>query len=215
MLNDEAARIAAALGHAMRLRIVDMLIQREMGVDEIVSRVGAPLTTVSSHLRRLRDARIVETRRDGTRIRYRIGDSAVVRVLVELHGLAERRSAEALAFVREVADEHADVDTVPMGEVLRRLEHGDVTLVDVRPRDEYLAGHIPGAISVPLDELDDAQLAVPAAGELVAYCRDRHCVLSPQAVRALRARGIATSRLDIGYAEWLAAHIEIDRREPA
>lgn len=207
-LFDQFARVGKALAAGKRLELLDLLAQGERDVASLAEAAGLGLTTASAHLQTLRQANLVTTRREGTRIRYR---------------LAGRDVAELFARLREVASSHLpDVEAARkayLGEdggqpvtrdQLRHLtREGAVTVLDVRPREEYEAGHIPGAVSVPLDELADRLAELPADGQVVAYCRGAYCVLAHDAVRLLAAHGRPARRLAEGMLEWRLADLPI------
>lgn len=203
-LDTEIAKLGHAFANPLRVRILELLAQGERSVDEIRIRLAAPLTTVSSQLKVLRQARLVDTRRDGQRIHYRPADESVLSALVSLRHLAEARSLEAQSLVRDFLAETRDIEQIDSDRLFARMRDDEVVLIDVRPYDEFEAGHIPGAISLPLEDLSDRISELPRNSKVVAYCRDSYCVLAPSAVRAMKRFGLATERLDIGYAEWVA-----------
>lgn len=204
-LDTEIAKLGQAFANPLRVRILELLAQGERAVDDIRVRLGAPLTTVSSQLKVLRQSRLVDTRREGQRIVYRVADETVLAALVSLRGLAEARSLEAQRLVRDFMDGTHDLEHVESDRLYSMMRNGEAVLIDVRPHDEFAAGHIPGAISLPLDELPERVGALPRNTRIVAYCRDAYCVLAPSAVRAMNRFGLATERLDTGFAEWVAA----------
>ena len=207
-LFDQFARVGKALGLGKRLELLDLLAQGERNVDALARAADLGVTTASAHLQILRQANLVTTRRDGTRILYR---------------LAGRDVAELLAQVREVAHSHLpDVEaarTTYLGEdggipvtraELRQLAAtGQVTILDVRPGEEYAAGHIPGALSVPLDDLAVRLVELPADGQIVAYCRGAYCVLAHDAVRLLAVHGRTARPLADGMLEWRLADLPV------
>jgi rhodanese-related sulfurtransferase/DNA-binding MarR family transcriptional regulator len=203
-LDIEIAKLGHAFANPLRVRILELLAQGERSVDEIRKRLSVPLTTASSQLKVLRQARLVDTRREGQRIHYRLADESVVAALVSLRQLAEARSLEAQSLVRDFLAETRDLEMIDSDSLFARMRDGQVVLIDVRPRDEFEAGHIPGAISLPLEDLEDHLSELPRNTRVVAYCRDTYCVLAPSAVRAMQRFGLSTERLDIGFAEWVA-----------
>lgn len=210
-LNEQFARITKALAHPKRFELADLLAQGERPVDALAEATGLPVTTVSSQLQVLREARLVETRRDGTRVYYRLADDDVAHALGVLRDLARSRLPEvALVEQSFFSPDGDDAETVDRAELLARAKRGDVVVVDVRPRLEYDAGHIRGAVSIPLDELERRLDELPVDVEVVAYCRGPYCVLAPQAVRLLRRRGRHARRLDSGMPEWRRAKLPID-----
>jgi rhodanese-related sulfurtransferase/DNA-binding MarR family transcriptional regulator len=198
------ARIGHAVSSPKRLELLDLLSQGEKSVEQLAEQTATPVKNTSAHLRALRQARLVETRRDGTYVRYRLADEAVAAFLLTLQALGRHRYAE----VREVAQsylEHRDtLEPIAPEELRRRLDAGDVTLVDVRPADEFAAGHIPGALSVPVAELPDRLRELPKRREIVAYCRGPYCVYAVTAVELLRRRGYRARRLIESIPAWRA-----------
>ncbi|MBI4897752.1 MAG: metalloregulator ArsR/SmtB family transcription factor [Actinobacteria bacterium] len=203
-LDIEIAKLGHAFANPLRVRILELLTQREKSVDEIRKALSSPVTSVSSQLKILRQARLVDTRREGQRIYYRLAEEAVVSTLISLRNLAEARSLEAQSLVRDFLAETNDLELIDSDRLFSRMRADEVILIDVRPSAEFEAGHIPGAISLPLEELTDRIDQLPRGARVVAYCRDAYCVLAPSAVRALKRFGLATERLDIGFAEWMA-----------
>jgi rhodanese-related sulfurtransferase len=196
----------ARLGHAVstpkRLELLDLLSQSEKTVEQLAEQSSTPLKNTSAHLRVLRQARLVETRRDGQRVWYRLADEAVAAFLLSLQALGRHRYAE----VRETAESYLErrdtLEPIAPAELRRRLDAGDVTLIDVRPADEFAAGHIPGALSLPLAELANRLRELPKRKEIVAYCRGAYCVLAVTAVELLRERGYRARRLTESVPAW-------------
>ena len=189
----------ARLGHAVsapkRLELLDLLSQGEKSVEQLAEQSATPVKNTSAHLRVLRQARLVETRRDGQRVWYRLADEDVAGFLMALETLGRQRYAE----VREVVDSYLEsrdaLEPIPSEELKRRPGAGDVTLIDVRPADEFAAGHIPGALSIPVAELASRLRELPKRKEVVAYCRGPYCVMAVTAVELLRQRGYRARRL--------------------
>lgn len=210
-LNEQFARIAKALAHPKRFELLDLLAQGERPVDALAEATGLAITTVSSQLQILREAHLVDTRRDGTRIFYRLAGEDVARTLMTLRELARTRLAEvALVEQSYFSPEGVDAETVDRAELLARAKRGEVVVIDVRPRLEYDAGHIRGALSIPLDELERRLEELPVGVEIVAYCRGPYCVLAPEAVRLLRRHGRRARRLDSGMPEWRLAGLPLE-----
>jgi rhodanese-related sulfurtransferase len=198
----------ARLGHAVstprRLELLDLMSQGEKTVEQLAEHSATPIKNTSAHLRVLRQARLVETRRDGQHIWYRLADESVAAFLSALQSLGRQRYAE----VREVADAYLErrdqLEPLAPEELRRRLQAGDVTLIDVRPFDEFAAGHIPGALSVPVAELPRRIRKLPKRKEIVAYCRGPYCVYAVEAIELLRKRGYRARRLVEGIPAWRA-----------
>ncbi|WP_281904385.1 ArsR/SmtB family transcription factor [Phytohabitans aurantiacus] len=207
-LFDQFARVGKALASGKRLELLDLLAQGERDVASLAAAADLGLTTASAHLQTLRQANLVTTRRDGTRV---------------LYSLAGRDVADLFARLREVAQSHLpDVEAarvtylgddggrpVTRDELQQLAKAETVTVLDVRPREEYAAGHIPGAVSIPLDELSKRLAELPGDGQIVAYCRGAYCVLAHDAVRLLRAHGRDATRLADGMLEWRLADLPI------
>lgn len=201
-LNEAIAQVGKALAHPGRVELLDLLSQAERGVDRLAELTGQNVGTVSAQLRVLRGARLVQTRREGTRVIYRPADRGVVDLLNQTRRVARARLAEVDALLDAF---HRDADALdPIGpeDLAERLAAGDVMLIDVRPAEEYAAGHITGARSIPLPELRDRLAELPSDREVVAYCRGPFCLLAPEAVGVLRAAGLPARRLEIGVTEW-------------
>jgi rhodanese-related sulfurtransferase/predicted transcriptional regulator len=206
-LFDSLARVGKALGSGKRLELLDLLAQGERSVEHLAKTAGLGLTTCSAHLQILRQAGLVSTRRDGTKIHYRLAGRDVAALYALLRDVAGSRSAQAAA----ARDAYLGDDTQAVGrdELRRRLAAGEVIAVDVRPAEEYAAGHIPGAMSIPLDELADRLADLPGDVDVVAYCRGTNCVLAHDAVRLLTAHGRRATRLTDGMLEWRLADLPV------
>jgi rhodanese-related sulfurtransferase/DNA-binding transcriptional ArsR family regulator len=200
-LFDSLARVGKALGSGKRLELLDLLAQGERSVEHLATAAGLGLSTCSAHLQTLRQAGLVATRRDGTKIHYRLAGPDVAALYALLRDVAGARSTAAAA-ARDAYLGPADTEAVDRDELRRRLAAGDVIAVDVRPAEEYGAGHIPGAVSIPLDQLAERITELPADVEVVAYCRGAYCVLSHEAVRLLTDHGHRAVRLADGMLEW-------------
>jgi rhodanese-related sulfurtransferase/DNA-binding MarR family transcriptional regulator len=213
------ARIGQAASSPKRLELLDLLGQGEKTVEQLAEQTATAVKNTSAHLRALRQARLVATRRDGTYVWYRLADEAVGIFLLALQALGRQRYAE----VREVAESYLErrdtLEPIAPAELRRRLDAGDVTLIDVRPGDEFAAGHIPGALSLPVAELADRLRQLPKRKEIVAYCRGPYCVMAVTAVELLRQRGYRARRLIESIPAWRARGYAIDREtgrgEPA
>ncbi|GAA4990760.1 rhodanese-related sulfurtransferase [Nonomuraea thailandensis] len=195
----QLARVGKALASPVRLRLLDVLDQRERTVEELAQAAGIPLKNTSAQLQQLRAARLVSGRREGTRIYYRLADEGVSRFLGELQAFAGGRLAELRDAVR---DRLGSLEGVGVEELAARLEDPGTIVVDVRPAADHAAGHVPGAISVPMEELRDRLDELPAGARIVAYCGGPYCVVSPEAVRLLREHGFDARPLDGGYLGW-------------
>jgi rhodanese-related sulfurtransferase len=207
-LFDEFAKVGKALASAKRLELLDVLAQGERSVELLAGRAGLGLTTASNHLQILRSAGLVTTRKAGTKVYYRLAGAEVAELWSRLRGVAATH-VTGVDRARSAYLGDDDIAELTRDELLRRLEAGDVTLIDVRPEEEYAAGHIPGAVSVPVEELAARIASLPAGKTIVAYCRGAYCVLAHEAVRALTAEGLDAVRLTDGMLEWRLAELPV------
>jgi rhodanese-related sulfurtransferase/DNA-binding transcriptional ArsR family regulator len=207
-LFESLARVGKALGSGKRLELLDLLAQSERSVEHLATAAGLGLSTCSAHLQTLRQAGLVATRRDGTKVHYRLAGPDVAALYALLRDVAGTRFAQAAA-ARDAYLGGDDTLAVDRNELQRRLAAGQVLAVDVRPAGEYAAGHIPGALSLPLDELADRLAELPDDVDVVAYCRGAYCVLAHDAVRLLTARGRRAARLVDGMLEWRLADLPV------
>jgi rhodanese-related sulfurtransferase len=205
------AGIAQALGHSHRLELLEHLAQGERSVEELASRAHLNFANTSRHLQILRRARLVETKRDGKRVLYRLaGDAEVVALIKALGTLGERNVAEIGRVVTDYFRARDALEPVSRDDLVAKLRDDLVTLLDVRPEDEFALGHLPGALNVPLAELERRLGELSKSREVIAYCRGPYCVLSFDAVSTLRARGYRVRRLEDGYPEWKAAGLPVE-----
>lgn len=212
---EQFARIGAAVASPGRIELLDLLAQGEKSVERLAAESGHEVRNTSAHLKALRQARLVETRKEGRHVHYRLADEHVAEFLLALRSLAEARLAE----VRETARQHfAD----PQGDtpldrraLLERVRRGEASVIDVRVEDEYRAGHIAGARSIPLPELEERLAELPRDQEVVAYCRGPYCFLALKAVAMLRERGYRAVHLRDGVADWRAAGLPVEAGEAA
>lgn len=204
-LFEELARIAQALGHAHRLGILEQVAQGERTVEVLASASGLSVANASQHLKLLRSAGLVASRRVGKFVRYRIADDSVLDLLSALRRTAEQNSAEVGRVLNEYFWRRDNMEAVSRAELQERIDLGLVTVIDVRPHDEFMLGHLPGSLNVPIDELEARLSELNPEQEIVAYCRGAYCVLSFDAVARLRALGFNARRLEDGYPEWRAA----------
>lgn len=205
------AEVAQAIGHPNRLELLEHLAQRERSVEELTALSGMTFANTSRHLQILRRARLVDTERRGKHIVYRLaGDSEVVVLMKALGRVGERNVAEVNKVMGDYFHARDALEPVSRDELTARLADGLVTLLDVRPHDEFTEGHLPGALNIPLSELDARVSELPAGTEIVAYCRGPYCVFAVEAVAALRARGFKAARLEDGFPEWRAAGFAVE-----
>lgn len=205
------AEIAQALGHAHRLELLEHLGQGERSVDELAARSSLTFANASRHLQILRRASLVETRREGKRIIYRLaGEDEVIGLLKALSRLGERNMAEIERVMATYFRARDAMEPVTRAELTSRLRDGMVTVLDVRPESEFNLGHLPGALNIPFGELERRLSELPKQTQIIAYCRGPYCVLSFEAVAALRAKGYDVRRLEDGYPEWKAAGLPLE-----
>jgi rhodanese-related sulfurtransferase len=202
-LFDALSSAARAMGNGRRAELVDVLAQGERSVDELASEISQSVANTSQHLQVLARAGLIRSRREGTHVYYRLASDRVGDLWAGVRDVAVRHVAEVSGLADEYLGERDDLEQVTASELDKRLARGDVVVLDVRPEPEYRAGHIAGARSIPLAELDSARL--PRRREIVAYCRGPYCVYADDAVRLLRERGLKARRLDVGYPEWRRA----------
>ena len=204
------ARIGKALSSPRRLEIVDLLAQGERTVEEIATETSMSVASASQHLQALKAARMVEPRREGLYVHYRLADEDVFRTWQAVRALAESRLSEVDGVVKAYLEDRDALEAVDASDLVERLRDRSVVVLDVRPEEEYRAGHIPGALSVPVDALEAALKTLPRDREVVAYCRGPYCVFSDEAVAFLRAHGYRARRLRQGLPDWRAAGMPVE-----
>ncbi len=209
-LFEQFARVGRALANPHRLEIIDLLAQGERSVEDLAREAAMSVANTSRHLQELKAARLVEVRREGHYGYYRLADEGVYGVWRAMRELGEARLAEIDRLVGTYLTDRESLEAVCVKELLRRTREGDVVVLDVRPEEEYRAGHIPGARSVPMERLEAYLEEIPKDREVVAYCRGPYCVFSDEAVKLLEARGYRASRLTEGFPEWRAAGLPVE-----
>lgn len=208
-LFSEFARIGKAISSPQRLELLDLIAQGEKPVERLAEQAEMGVKNTSAHLRRLREARLVETRKEGRHVYYRVADEGVIRFLRALQDIAKSRLAEAERLIRLHYEEPEELEPVGARELLRRLRDEDVTVLDVRPEDEYRAGHIPDAVSIPVDELEERLEELPSDREVVAYCRGPYCTFAGEAVKLLERHGLEARRMEEGLPDWRALGLPV------
>ena len=203
------AMVARTLGHAHRLELLEQLAQGERNVEILAQRTNLSVANASQHLQQMRRAGLVTNRRHGKFIYYRLNDDAVLDLLAALRRIPERNSAEVDRVIRTYFDKRDSLEAVSRKELVERARKGTVTVLDVRPEDEFALGHLPGALNIPLRQLQARLSEMDPKQEIVAYCRGPYCVLSYEAVAQLRARGFEARRLEDGLPEWRAAGLPV------
>lgn len=202
---EQIARIGQAAASPSRLELLELLSQGPRTVEALAQQTGQSVATTSHHLQVLRRARLVDAEKSGLYVTYRLADPRVDAFLLDLRHLAESRLAEIQQITHQFLDARGALEPVDNDELVRRVRGGEVTLIDVRPREEYAAGHIPGAISLPLADLPKRVKELQKRRDVVAYCRGPYCSYADDAVRLLRAHGRRARRLDVGFPEWRRA----------
>jgi ArsR family transcriptional regulator len=208
-LFDQFALMANTLGHAHRLELLEQVAQGERSVEILAQRIGLSIANASQHLQRLRRAGLVTARRDGKFVYYRLADDSVLELIAALHRISERNVAEVARLLHSYFYNRDSLEPISREELLERSRAGAVTVLDVRPEDEFALGHLPDAVNIPLRALESRLSELNRAQEIVAYCRGPYCVLSFEAVAALRARGFKARRLVDGLPEWRAAGLPV------
>jgi rhodanese-related sulfurtransferase/DNA-binding transcriptional ArsR family regulator len=203
------AAVAKTLGHAHRLELLEQLAQGERSVEVLADRTDLSVANASQHLQHMRRVGLVAARRQGKFVYYALADDGILNVLTALRRIAERNVAEVERIVRSYFDKRDELEPVSRKQLLKRIRAGAVTVLDVRPPDEFALGHLPGAVNIPLRALKARLAELNTAQEIVAYCRGEYCVLSFEAVALLRARGFKVRRLEDGLPEWRAAGLPV------
>lgn len=206
---EQFARVGAAFGSPKRIEIIDLLIQGERTVDSIAQATGMAIANTSRHLQVLRNAGMLASRRDGLNVMYRIADESVAATYRALQGLAESRIAEVRHLAEAFFGNEDEAEPVELDELLERSKIGEIVVVDVRPRLEFEAGHLRGAINIPLEEVAQRISELDPDVAVVAYCRGPYCVLAFEAVAKFRAAGIRAQRLALGPPDWRAAGVAV------
>jgi rhodanese-related sulfurtransferase len=210
-LFQQLARVSKALANPHRLELVDLLAQGERTVEDLARLTDMPVANTSQHLKALREALLVTVRRDGSFSWYRLSDDQVLRVWQAIRVLGQAQFAEIDRLLKEFVSERETFESVSSAELLERMRRGDVVVLDVRPAEEYRAGHIAGARSVPIHELGRRLGRISKNREIVAYCRGPFCVYADEAVAKLRRRGYRARRLDVGLPDWRVAGLPTEK----
>jgi rhodanese-related sulfurtransferase len=212
---EQVARLGKAVSAAKRLELLDLLSQGPRTVEALALQAGISVANTSQHLQVLRGARLVDAEKRGLRVEYRLADHEVARFFLSLRGLAEGRLAEIELVTRQYFEARGVLEAVEGDELLRRVRAGEVTVLDVRPHEEYRAGHIPGALSIPVSELKARLRELPRNREIIAYCRGPYCVMAVEAVEILRVKGFEAHRMEEGVVDWRARGWPVESEEGA
>ncbi len=210
-LYSQIARIGKAASHGHRLELLEYLAQGERTVEALTKLTGLSVANTSQHLRVLRQSGLVSARKEGLYVYYRLAGDEIVRLLASMRKLAESQLADVEQLIRTYLTVKDALEPVPRSELLERVRTGLVTVIDVRPPEEYASGHLPGAVNLPLKDLEQRLKELPRDQEIVAYCRGPHCVLAFEAVAWLRQKGFQARRLEDGFPEWREAGLPIEK----
>jgi DNA-binding transcriptional ArsR family regulator/rhodanese-related sulfurtransferase len=206
-INEQFARIAKAIASPHRLELVDLLAQGERSVDELARETGLSIANTSQHLQALREAHLVHSRKAGLRVYYRLADPRVFQLVQVIRDIAQQQLADVERIVTTYLTQRTTLEPVTLNELLIRLHEPGLIILDVRPTLEYVQGHIAGARSIPLDQLEERLSELPPDQEIVAYCRGVYCVFADEAVELLTARGFHARRMEEGYPDWRIADL--------
>lgn len=206
----QLARIGKALGHGNRLELLEFVAQGPRSVEELATMTRLSMANASKHLQELRRAGLVRARKEGLRVFYEVAGADVVDLLTALRDVAETRLAEVEQLLRVYISARDELEPIPARELMERARMGLVTVLDVRPPEEHVAGHLPGAINVPLSSIAGQLKRLPKGREVIAYCRGPYCLLSVDAVALLRQKGYKARRLEDGFPEWKASGLPVE-----
>lgn len=209
-LFEQFAQIAKAMSSGNRLEMLEFLAQCEYSVEDLSKVMSLSVANTSHHLQQLRHAGLVTTRKEGQRVFYRLNGEDVIELVGSLRHVAERHLAEMHQLVNTYLTTKDGMEPIPRDELMQRAKEGSATILDVRPPGEYAAGHLPGAVNVPLAELEQHLAEFDPNQEIVAYCRGPYCVLAFEAVKMLRGKGFSVRRLQDGYPEWKSAGLPVE-----
>jgi ArsR family transcriptional regulator len=213
-LHEQFAQVAKALSHAHRLELLELLAQGERNVEALANVAGLTVANTSRHLQQLRRAGLIASRKEGLYVFYRLAGDDVIDLLRSLRRTGQRHISDVNDVVIGYFNDRDSLEAVSRKELLKRSKEGLVTVLDVRPSEEYEVGHIAGALNVPLNEIEQHLASLPKGQEIIAYCRGEYCVLAFEAVAMLRKKGFTARRLEEGYPEWRAAGLPIESGAP-
>ncbi len=206
----QLANIAAAFASPKRLEILDLLSQGEKDVDSLSKETSMNFANTSRHLQILKNARIVQSRKEGIRVIYFLASDEVIKYWKSLQTLAEQSAAELREAVKSFLEERSVIEPISMKELQSKIKKSDITIIDVRPKEEYLNGHLPGAVSIPMSELKSKIKSLPAGKEIIAYCRGKYCVMAPEAAMILTGKGFKTTIMQDDVNSWRFAGLKVE-----
>jgi len=209
------ARVGKALSNANRLELLEFLAQGSRSVESLANVANLSIANTSQHLQQLRQAGLVISQKEGLKVYYSISGDDVIDLFDSLRNVAERHLSDVDKLVRTYLTAKDNLDPIPRDELIERVRDDLVTVLDVRPSEEYAAGHVPGAINIPLNELEQRLNELGQSKEVVAYCRGPHCILAFDAVAQLREKGLQARRLEDGFPEWKTAGLPIENNDSA
>ncbi|MBZ0317142.1 MAG: metalloregulator ArsR/SmtB family transcription factor [Anaerolineae bacterium] len=212
-LNEQFARIAKAVANPHRIEILDILAQGERSVEEIAKEAALTIGNASQHLQGLRESRLIASRKQGLHVYYRLTDPSVFRLIQIIREIAQAQLAEVNQLVESYFTNRAALEPITLHELYARLDEPDLVVLDVRPNPEYVQGHIPGARSIPIEELEQRLSELAPEQEIVAYCRGPYCVFADEAVELLSVQGYQVRRMHEGYPDWLLAQLPTETNE--
>ena len=213
LMNEQFAAVAKALSHANRLELLELLAQGERSVEALANVAGFTVANTSRHLQQLRRAGLIAARKEGLYVFYRVAGDDVIDLLRSLRRTGQRHISEVNNVVIGYFNDRDSLEAISRKELLKRSKDGLVTVLDVRPSEEYEVGHIPGALNIAINEIEQHLANLPRGQEIIAYCRGEYCVLAFEAVAALRKKGFSARRLEEGYPEWRAAGLPVESVE--
>ncbi len=206
----QLANIATAFASPKRLEILDLLSQGEKDVDSLTKETNMNFANTSRHLQILKNAKIVQSRKEGIRVIYFLASDEVIKYWKSLQTLAEQSTAELREAVKSFLEERSVLEPISMKELQSKIKKSDVTVIDVRPKEEYQKGHLPGAVSIPMSELKSKIKSLPEGREIIAYCRGKYCVMAPEAAKILTAKGFKTTVLQDDVNSWRFAGLKVE-----
>lgn len=210
-INEQFARIAKAIANPHRLELVDLLAQGERSVEELANEAALSIANASQHLQALREAHLITARKEGLRVYYRLADASIYQLVQLIREIAERQLAEVERIVNTYLTERKALEPVTLNELMTRLREPGLVILDVRPALEYTQGHIAGARSIPIDELQQRLHELSHDQEIVAYCRGAYCVFADEAIELLTAHGYRARRMQQGYPDWQLAQLPTEQ----